>query len=407
MPEIIKGIRTQNGVAQYDYESLANNTHFKKANLACNVTVGKGISNSTGNVIDLASWSATKDMRPVNEATTMICSLINTSQAPNLNSRFTLAFYDSNGNFIINMKPGSVKNYAVTVPNGASYYRFSILNTLPLSDIVLSFGNEICDYYVAPTYLDCEPYANYMNKKILYLGDSITYLGVTGGNRGWPNWCNGILQPYNYYISAVNGATWRDKEGTVYDGNPQESNPTNNTIGNQIQKILNDKADYEPDVQDFDIIIFAAGTNDIQYGNIDDENVNAQFYDNNNLLIPLADADRKTFAGIMRYATETLAAAYPNAIFFVCSPIQAAETVRTLDNIKKVRKLLHDAADRISIQFIDTFECGITGVYEVSMQEGRDLKDGLHPLAGGAKKMGNYNANKIANYYNMKLWRDS
>ncbi len=49
--------------------------------------------------------------------------------------------------------------------------------------------------------------------------------------------------------------------------------------------------------------------------------------------------------------------------------------------------------DRISdVTFIDTFNCGICGIYEKRSENGRDLIDGLHPNTNGARKIGKYNA---------------
>ncbi len=250
---------------------------------------------------------------------------------------------------------------------------------------------------------------SYRNKRILFMGDSITALG------GWVNEFNKLIKPSFFVNIAVGGARWADRENTVYDGNPVLHGPDNNennTMCNQLEKLLRGKDKnhteyvHNSDYDSFDTIIVAAGTNDIfteTIKNGTDESINLQFIcedTEDKATLPIEKADRHTWAGAMRYVYENLRKFYPNADIFFCSPIQAAELVRPYTSIKAKGKYMKAVCDRISdVTFINTFECGICGVYEKWDHNLRDLIDGLHPNDNGAKKIARYNANAIMNFY--------
>ena len=63
---------------------------------------------------------------------------------------------------------------------------------------------------------------DYKNKKILFMGDSITALGV------WVNHFIEIMKPEKYVNIAVSSATWKDNANTIYDGNPLFNGPDMN-----------------------------------------------------------------------------------------------------------------------------------------------------------------------------------
>jgi lysophospholipase L1-like esterase len=199
---------------------------------------------------------------------------------------------------------------------------------------------------------------------------------------------------------AVNGAKWRDtSENQQYDGNPIEDDKDNNVIGNQVQKVINNKG-VNADYDDFDIIIIACGTNDIPKGGLNDEIalIPQQFF-NGTTPISVDDVDRTTFGGAMRYSYDKLSNLYPNAKFFISTPIQGAYATRPYVDIKLVGDIEKAFCEYQSIQAIDTFNCGICGLYEVQGSQGKDLLDGLHPIKSGGKKMGYYIANAIKRYY--------
>lgn len=225
---------------------------------------------------------------------------------------------------------------------------------------------------------------------VIALGDSITALT---GTRSWLTYFHEI-QPINIIQNvAVNGAWLMDKEGTIYDGNPVADGPDNNinnVLGNQVQKIINNNYD------DPDIILIAIGTNGGIY--CSESDIYNSYYDSNGNLIPLNLVDRKTSAGAFRYCNEKLRELYPNATIFWCSPIQAYNGTRNLNNIITYGKCLKNLTQFASVQFIDTEKCGITGYTENQGTEGLYLIDGLHPNSNGAKYMGYYNATKVLEY---------
>ncbi len=242
-----------------------------------------------------------------------------------------------------------------------------------------------------------------MNKhpKLLFMGDSITSLGVT--SRGWVGYFNQIIKPSHFENVAVAGAWWEDYDDTVYDGNPLFNTNHNNVIGNQVEKVLRAKASGQVGFADFDCIIIAAGTNGGNTITNDSINhINEQFIQEDKTMVPLENVDRQTWAGAMRYTYEKLKCAYPNASIFYCSPVQGNEHIRPYQFIQRKRQLMKEICDRLSdVIFIDTFLCGICGCYEFKEESGRDLIDGLHPNISGAKKIGEYNAREIMRYINL------
>lgn len=247
---------------------------------------------------------------------------------------------------------------------------------------------------------------SYKNKRILFMGDSITELGEN--ERGWVKYFNEIIEPSFTANTAVIGAKWNDLEGTVYDGNPCWSghggNDLHNCIGNQVEKVLRGKDKTHPnysyvaDYEDFDYIFIAAGTNYYDYSQkCDDVNaVNKQFIDENGEVVPLEKVNRVTWAGAVRYTYEKLHKIYPNAKIFICTPVQGSYNGRPYNEIREMAILLKIICERISdVTFVNTFECGICNIYESLDKDGRDLIDGIHPNVNGAKKIGKYNARAL------------
>ena len=116
-------------------------------------------------------------------------------------------------------------------------------------------------------------------------------------------------------------------------------------------------------------------------------------------MLPLQWVDTKTWSGAIRYIYENMRRLYSFSKIFFCSPIQAAECRRSYESIKAKGEIIANICDRISdVYFIDTFKCGICGIYEKYEQNGRDLIDGLHPNENGAKKIAEYNAREIKQY---------
>lgn len=245
---------------------------------------------------------------------------------------------------------------------------------------------------------------DYKNKRILFLGDSITALNTC--DRGWVKYFNEIIQPSFFVNIAVSGARLSNGKKVIFDGNPvflgDDTDYDQNVVANQIEKILRAKDKnnkhyvYNEDFADFDLIMIAAGTNDgYSKEKCDIESIEEQFTKEGRA-VPLDEVNCYTWSGAMRYIYETLHTLYPNAKIYFCAPIQAVEQIRPYDSILYKRNLMAAVCDRISdVTFIDTFNCGICGIYEKCSENGRDLIDGLHPNINGAKKIGEYNARAV------------
>ncbi|MBR3609685.1 MAG: SGNH/GDSL hydrolase family protein [Bacteroidales bacterium] len=238
-----------------------------------------------------------------------------------------------------------------------------------------------------------------------------------------------ILQPSKYYNLAVAGAWWADREGTVYDGNPQfngADNNVNNVIGNQVQKIINNPTLYADAP---DIIIISAGTNDS--GNMGVAN-NATIqeireaidanYRNEAGVIPITEPTfdendtyhsyRKTIGGAMRYCVNKLQELFPRAKIYILTPIQGCYASRDYaSSIATKQEYISESAKHLGVPVIHVGEeCGISAdfEYEGAMwngptgyheRSGRDLIDGLHPNTNGSKKMADYIALNIVSSF--------
>ena len=330
----------------------------------------------------------------------------------------TGAYFDADKKYLsgINNEPT-----VLTVPDGAYYLRFSkngglgdILNTLKIEQYGITKYTPYGELYVTVTEsaLPSSILPKWKGLKILTLGDSITAMG---GVNGWTYWIKQYLLADKVVNVSVAGSTWQDKVANqTYDGNPQPSTD-GNVMGNQVQKVLNAKANGDADYQDFDVITFSFGTNDsVDFSVQTKESVEKQFitnYDQNNFtVVPIDNVNRQTLAGAMRYGFQKLHEAYPNSVIFMCTPTQ--ECYETFDSIYQKGNLINYIADRLGAETIDTRRCGIRNIYESQTtidydhpeQSGvapiqTDLLDGIHTNENGGKKIAKYNAREIMKYF--------
>lgn len=330
----------------------------------------------------------------------------------------TGAYFDKNKEYLsgINNEPT-----VLTVPDGAYYLRFSkngglgdTLNTLKIEQHGITKFTPYGELYVTvnESALPSSILPKWKGLRILTLGDSITAMG---GVNGWTYWIKQYLLADKVVNVSVAGSTWQDKVANqVYDGNPQPST-NGNVMGNQVQKVLNAKANGDADYQDFDVITFSFGTNDsVDFSVQTKESVENQFitnYTQNNFtVVPIDNVNRQTLAGAIRYGFQKLHEAYPNAVIFMCTPTQ--ECYETFDSIYQKGDFINFVADRCGAETIDTRRCGIRNIYESQTtidydhpdQSGvapiqTDLLDGIHTNESGAKKIAKYNAREIMKYF--------
>jgi len=214
----------------------------------------------------------------------------------------------------------------------------------------------------------------YIGKNVLLFGDSIT------AQDNWSEWFRASVKPEHLYNYAVGGATWCDPtSGIIYDG----TSGTYNVIGNQVQRAVNNN------LVNIDCVIILAGTNDTNVTFPTDEDIEGAFFDSSMNPIALANVDRTTWQGAMRWSLETLILRYPQAKFFVCSPVQRAykttEPILSLySTIKGKGDTIAKMARRMGVEFVDTMQCGI------SSQRASDFADGLHPWQRTSEKIARY-----------------
>lgn len=223
-------------------------------------------------------------------------------------------------------------------------------------------------------------------KKVIFLGDSITaFIGINSWtDRFIEN--TGVEKIVNV---AVAGAVMSDFSDTTLDGAPI-TNSHNNTLSNQVQKILNSNYDAP------DLIIIAIGAN----GGISatNEEILASYMANNNV-IALEDIDRTTCAGAFRFCNEHLHLLYPKAKICWCNPIHSAWNYRSIADTITWGENLKKLTAYGSSYNIETNRCGIYPANETSGANGEYLQDGLHPNKNGAYKIANYNENAISKLF--------
>lgn len=330
----------------------------------------------------------------------------------------TEAYFDKDKKYLSPLKDEPL---SITIPDGAYFIRFSknggfrdTLNTLKIEQHGITKFTPYGELYITvnESALPSSILPKWKGLKILTLGDSITAMG---GVNGWTYWIKQYLLADKVVNVSVAGSTWQDKVANqVYDGNPQPSTD-GNVMGNQVQKVLNAKANGDADYQDFDVITFSFGTNDsVDFSMQTKESVESQFItnyaQNNFTVVPLENVNRQTLAGAIRYGFQKLHEAYPNAVIFMCTPTQ--ECYETFDSIYQKGDFIDFIADRLGAETIDTRRCGIRNIYESQTkidydhpeQSGTapiqtDLLDGIHTNENGAKKIAKYNAREIMKYF--------
>lgn len=332
----------------------------------------------------------------------------------------TGAFFDQSKKYVSGVNGDKS---VVEVPDGASFLRFSKNGGLGdnLGKLkVERYGITSYTPYGQPCVLvtdsaiptDIKP--KWKGLSVLTLGDSITAMG---GAQGWPYWLQHYLLAQRVVNVAVAGSTWQDKlADQAYDGNPQPSTD-GNVMGNQVAKVLKAKSDGNADYQSFDVIIFSFGTNDsVDFSVQTEQSAESQFitsYEQGKFsAVPLADVDRQTLAGAIRYGVEKMREAYPGASIFICTPTQ--ECYESFASIRQKGDYIDYIADRCGVQTIDTRRCGIVNTNESQTtidynhpdQSGEapvqtDLLDGIHTNESGAKKIARYNAREIMRYFDV------
>lgn len=304
-----------------------------------------------------------------------------------------IAFYDSDKNFLPDVSvTGSVtgSNYGdYDIPEEAFYVIVSHYD-MSVAPKATLLGNNHTEETLPP----------YKGKKILTIGDSITAIEAGSANydRSWKKYFSEIFEPSLLVSTAVPGATWCDNADTVYNGTPSNADAVNNTIGNQVQKVVNAVNAGWSEFESFDMIIIAGGINDNDNGtSVTDDVIESNFHSGTTPITNLSTLDRTTWTGAMRYTVDTLRGLYPDAKIFICTPIQATgkRYVEALTKGEAIKKI----ALRLGATLINSLECGVYDMTCPSKGQEGDFNDGLHLSPQGAKKLGTYNALKMSQYF--------
>ena len=224
-------------------------------------------------------------------------------------------------------------------------------------------------------------------KKILFFGDSIT--AVETRYRKQLLKLSRMIQVGCF---AISGATIKNTSTTVMDGEPAYG--VNNTVPNQILKLLNNIGDYDTP----DIIIISASTND---DIPETESIEEQFTNNNTEYVDISSCNLQTYEGAMRWSFEKLKEVYPSSEIIFCTPIQSATSNRPYSTQKQKRDRIIQVCERLSTYYIDAFtKSGIYSRYEVEGGEGKYLTDGLHPNETGGNVLAKCYYKELLNIFN-------
>lgn len=214
----------------------------------------------------------------------------------------------------------------------------------------------------------------FKGKKVMFFGDSITHDETMYVANLLES--TGMERVANF---ALNGARLANYSDTQMNGTPVEGDSHDNTVPNQVLKLLNSVSIYDVP----DIVIVSAATNG---GHSEEGYDESQYTDSNDAYISLDAVDLTKFSGAMRWIYEKLISCYPNTKVFFATPIQSAlGGARRYSVLSTKSECIRQNCERLSTPCIDAFrKSGIYGRYEVSSANGKYLKDGLHPNADGA-----------------------
>ena len=247
------------------------------------------------------------------------------------------------------------------------------------------------------------------NNNFVVMGDSITWLGGVNCDqaRGWAKWFKDKFKPKSIKSYAWSGATWTNTVNTVATNTEISVLDDNNTIWQQIRRII---ADVNNDVQVTpDVVIIAAGVNDViakhytatgesspsdHRPNLLDKTAAQAFSDQSTYITSASVQTIVTLADSVRYGCEMLIQAFPSVQIILMTPLQtsylSSSNQTTLDS---VRQIIKDCAAYLSANVIEQNKvCGVYYTQEYpasgSSANHHNLADGLHPTEIGAKKIG-------------------
>lgn len=348
-----------------------------------------------------------------------------------------IAFFDSSKSFISGITPQHTTTSEVTAyipkvtvfPENAAYVVFSTRVSIPNPNYAyIEYQNmtisEIID--VLDNKVDKQDFSGL---KFACFGDSITSDEVTGigtkinrllGTQLVGNFAHGNATCSDWYNAQNGNITTETPNVDHKDNDPTKTalSQNQNVLSNQVRRCLayttaaNSNVTYHHQIDgDFvlntsiwtgtgstentpDIIYIAVGINDGQTNNLtvdDTDTVFAQEY---------SQLDRCGFASSLRWAIETLLSAYPDAQFFVASPLQTGGKYTRLNyqNTLLKRNIVQKVCQYCSVNFIDSFsESGYNRMLSYGIASWDT--DTVHPKPVWANRIAHYVAQKIRERY--------
>ena len=308
-------------------------------------------------------------------------------------SKYSLAFFDKNKAIMASESVVGVGNTTTTleqeIPDGAAYVIASVYvgSSATTTDwtVYVSSSNSNATAQTIATIK--KSLYSFKGKKVMFFGDSITH----DENMYVANLLASteMVRVANF---AINGATLNNYSDTEMNGSPAQDGTHNNTVPNQVQKLLNSVSSYDVP----DIVIVSAGTNG---GTTTADYEESQYADDDGVYIELDNVSLTKYSGAIRWIYEKLISCYPNAKIFFATPIQSyGGGSRTFAILSAKAECIRQNCERLSTPCIDAFrKSGIYGRYEVSSANGKYLKDGLHPNSAGAVVLAKCYHRELAN----------
>ena len=232
------------------------------------------------------------------------------------------------------------------------------------------------------------------DKNVVVLGDSITWQGGVDctETKGWTYWFKNRIKPKSIKSYAWSGATWSNDVNTAVNDNPSLALDDDNTIWQQVRRLINaynNNTQVKPDM-----VIIAAGINDVialnrgeRIGCLDKTAAQA-FADRTKYITDANVNTILTMADAIRYSCELLLETFPNVQIILTTPLQSSDVEVEQSRWDSACKIIKDSARYLALPCIEQGEvCGV--YYTQEYLSHINLSDGLHPNETGAKKIGN------------------
>lgn len=225
---------------------------------------------------------------------------------------------------------------------------------------------------------------------IVLLGDSNTALG---GDRcdqpkGWNKWFADLIKPTSCRSYARSGATWTNTPQTKPNTTENIGRIGNdNVIFNQINRLIEA---YEKSLQAYpDVVIIAAGTNDVWFGKSRPEafgrSVEEAFVADDDTMMSRKASEILSLTESVRYGCLLLREHFSKALIIVMTPLQT--TAVKGDGIGQAGDLIEGVATRMGIPVIRQDKvCVVSSKAEAKKR--LHTYDGTHTSVLGARKNG-------------------